>query len=263
MTVMVNTRINGRWDLLLPEHRAERAEWATGWETERIASIYEELTRLSGGGDFVKVDDRGATVSEFVVPPKRHPLVVDLGAEEGDMTALWASWGCDVVPVEPNPRVWSNIRTIYEANDLTDRLAGSFVGFAGPEDRDVARGWTDAPRWPEAAYGPVISDHGFCNLDERPDLPVIKIDTLIEALGRRAPDALTIDVEGAELEVLRGARETLLRDRPLVWCSVHPEFMWQHYGQYENDLHSFMGGVGYAPEHLAYDHEHHWLWRPC
>ena len=37
------------------------------------------------------------------------------------------------------------------------------------------------------------------------------------------PDVLKIDVEGAELEVLQGARELLKRKRPVVLCEVGAE----------------------------------------
>jgi hypothetical protein len=30
-----------------------------------------------------------------------------------------------------------------------------------------------------------------------------------------------IDVEGAEIDVLRGMRETIIRDRPIIMCEVH------------------------------------------
>jgi hypothetical protein len=58
-----------------------------------------------------------------------------------------------------------------------------------------------------------------------PTLGVVDIDvTAIDAelaSGRGAPDVVKIDVEGAEVQVLEGMRETLERHRPALICEVH------------------------------------------
>jgi FkbM family methyltransferase len=55
---------------------------------------------------------------------------------------------------------------------------------------------------------------------DRTIVPTITVDEV----GRQAnltPDVLKIDVEGAELQVLEGARDTLLKIKPLIFLSVH------------------------------------------
>jgi FkbM family methyltransferase len=51
----------------------------------------------------------------------------------------------------------------------------------------------------------------------------VKVDTLDSFLAREnlSPDVIKIDVEGAELDVLRGATETLRKMRPKVLVEVH------------------------------------------
>lgn len=237
-TVTVPTLINDRWTLNLPEHRAVRPEWPV-WEKERLASMCENL--------------------------RRGMVVYDIGAEEGDLPGLWASWGCEVALFEPNPRVWPNIRAVWEANDLPKPL-GCFVGFAGsrtyepnPHDRLEGSGWIHGG-WPHCAYGPLIGDHGFLNLSERPDVPVITIDEASQHI--KAPDAITIDVEGAELHVLRGARDILSDFRPLVWVSVHAEFIKEMYGQTRGEVFEFMKRMRYHAATLAVDHEEHVFFYP-
>lgn len=230
--LMVETTINGRWPLLLPEHRAARPEWPT-WEQERLAHMHDRL----GDGD----------------------VIYDIGAEEGDLPALWATWGAQVVLFEPNERVWPNIKAIWEANELPAPLA-TFAGFAAVHDDVSESGVLDREGWPESADGPLIGDHGFCNLCERPDIPRMRIDTMAAAVA--PPTAITIDVEGSELHVLRGAERVLRENRPKVWVSVHPEFMAEMYDHTPDDLHGWMRGVGYEPQHLATDHEQHWYYEP-
>ncbi len=256
MTEMIPTSINDRWSLLLPAHRAGRYSWSW-WEATRLACMHHYL----GDGGHV---------------------VWDVGAEEGDFPALWASWGNDVVLFEGNARVWPNIKAIFDANELVP--LATFPGFAADQDgRDGDRhdaehvGWRGGPLWPTSANGPVISDHGFCNLSERPDIPRLRIDTLASAAvpgagdpedpgsyrGLGAPDALTIDVEGSELRVLWGAKETLASARPLVWVSIHPEFMADMYGDSPDDLHALFDALGYERTFLTRDHEEHWFMWPA
>lgn len=234
---MVDTWINDRWCLKLPQHRADRPVWPW-WEATRLACMHHYL----GQGGHV---------------------VYEIGAEEGDFPALWASWGNDVALFESNERVWPNIKAIWDANDLPDPWL-CFSGFAA---NATTEGLLLADGWPESAGGPVIGDHGFCNLSERPDIARVRLDDLPRVAAKRSrsvppPTALSIDVEGAEFEVLMGARETLLQHRPLVWVSVHPEFMQRMYGYSADLLHEYMDKLGYERTFLTSDHEEHWLMWP-
>jgi len=238
---MVPTVINGRWTMLLPPHRAERPEWPW-WEQERLRSMHDWITTQT-------------------IPP----IVYDIGAEEGDMPALYTMWGARTVLFEPNPAVWPNIRAIYEANLVTPHRW--YVGFAGDEgrasevfNRDHVYNHGNL-HWPKCAYGPVIGDHGFCQLWERPDIPATTIDHFAKVF-RDPVDAITIDCEGSELRVLQGARRVLEEQRPMVWVAVHPEFMADQYGDHPDELHEFMVEVGYRGVLLADVHEEHWLFTP-
>lgn len=232
---MVRTMINGRWPLLLPEHRALRPEWPW-WEATRLAA----MATVIGPGS----------------------VVWDVGAEEGDFPALWASWGAGVVLAEPNPKVWPNIRAIFEGNGFEPRAC--WPGFFGDSHSHQISEYHGRAAWPECAFGPVIGDHGFCQLGERPDIPMTTVDLL--ARFAPPPTVLTMDVEGSELHVLRGAAATLTEHRPDVFVSIHPEFMAHHYGVPDGvaAVRGFMADVGYPlDDHrfLCIDHEHHW-WFP-
>ena len=254
---MVETLMNGRWLLKLPSHRAYRPEWTTPpyWEEPRLAAMAECIAR------------QGAQAARDSQP---RPVVYDCGAEEGDMTGLFASWGADVVAIEANFDVWPNIRAIFDANGLNHRLTGCFVGFVGDElrnrpewDAEYVGASGRTPWWPTCAYRPVISDHGFMNLNERPDCPVTTIDRLAEIYG--PPTVITIDTEGSELTVLRGAYRTLVEHRPTVFVSVHqdlPHIDQWFPGDTGEKLAEYMRSLGYYGEDLALDHELHQMWTP-
>jgi FkbM family methyltransferase len=227
---MLPTTINERWTLLLPEHRHARAEWSY-WEKARLAAMHDRIVP----GD----------------------VVYDIGAEEGDLPCLWATWGASVHLFEPNARVWPNMRVIFDANG--HQPGGWFVGFAGDvDDFDKPDYETfGAGSWPLVAQGEPIGDHGFCHLWERPDIPKVTVDSYSQVTGS-IPTVLTIDVEGSELRVLKGSEQTLRNHRPTVFVSVHPEFMKQMYDERPDQLMVFMESCGYQGTFLAQDHEHHW-----
>lgn len=230
VTDMIETVINGRWNLLLPEHRAKRPEWATGWEPERLDAMYREISESK----------------------KRPYKVIDVGAEEGDMSAILSMDHVDMLLIEPNEKAWPNIRAIFEANGR--KVPRTFYGFAAATGTLSPSISND---WPSCSTGAIDPEHGFSHLAENsPTIPRIRIDEL-----NFEPDMITIDVEGSEWEVLKGAEQTLRTKKPVLFMSVHPEFMFNNHSQYEGDMHAWLRSIGYTGKHLAYDHEHHWEYR--
>lgn len=239
MTETAEVMVNGRWPLRLPLHRAARDSWPW-FEAARLSAIHEVVEPLS--------------------------VVWDIGSECGDFAALCASWGADLVMVEPNPKAWPSALLTFDANQLTDPLA-TWQGFAGAYD---ANGGLPLDPWPPAADGDVVGDFGQYAIGE--DLAeTVTLDTLgtamTEYVEARPPDVISIDVEGAELQVLRGARRVLTEDRPHLFVSIHPGLAAARYG-YGNlvdTIRWLMCEYGYphaGHTHLATDHEQHWWFRP-
>lgn len=228
MVDMIPVKINGKYNIILPRHRAERPEYHTeaGWERARLDSMHNNL----GKGD----------------------IVVYVGAEEGEMPALCQMWGAKVVLVEPNDKVWPNIKAIWKANKLDPPLE-TYVGFCSSENSDnYVSGRHGQGVWPECAEGEVIGDHGFKELQDPDNIPQIKIDTIPVI-----PTALCIDVEGSEWRVLEGALQSIKRNHPKIWLSIHPEFMFRIYGEYQYDLRRWIKDLGYKETILDYQHELH------
>lgn len=242
MTKMVEVLVNGRWPIKLPEHRAARPEWTSpeGWERKRLNSIYNWVTA-------------------FNINYNTKPIVYYVGAEEGDMCALIQMWGAEIVMFEPNPAVWPNVRAIWNANNLQAPLM-SFPGFAANHTTEGALGEAYANAMPICADGEVISNHGFKNLCEADGtIPAIKIDAL-DGLFMEPVHMISIDVEGAEWEVLRGAEETLRKYHPRIYLSLHPEFLYEIYKEYAGDLRHWIKQLGYKETLLDYQHECHFVY---
>lgn len=217
--------------MFLPKHRAERPEWYTdkGWERERMVSMRSHLSDKD--------------------------TIYYIGAEEGEMPALCQMWGAKVVMFEPNDKVWPNIYGVWLANGL-DAPTGCFEGFAANETTDSH---IQLNKWPESISGPIIPDHAFRELRHPGDIPRIKVDDFY--MGTKLePTALSIDVEGSEWEVLKGASQVIKQFSPKIWLSLHPEFMFDQYGKYSYEVRRWLIDQGYKETLLDYQHEAHFYY---
>lgn len=231
-----DTTINGQWVMQLPDFRAVR--YLKGdHERERMTSMHLNLAETD--------------------------TLLDCGAETGDMSALFAGWVGSIQLMEPNPVVWPNMKAIFEANGIAPPTA-HWVGFASDtcamaETPSVADPF--GLGWPDCANGELVAAHGFRHLSEETDTtPQITIDRFAHLVS--PPTAITMDVEGAELQALKGATQLLQEARPLLWISVHPAFLRHHFGQRPADVYRFLEELDYRIVHLGDDHEHHIMAEP-
>lgn len=58
------------------------------------------------------------------------------------------------------------------------------------------------------------------------------------------PDVIKIDVEGSELQVLKGAQTILKESNPSIFLSVHPSHL-EAMGQSVKDIEEFLNKLGY------------------
>lgn len=226
------------WTFWFPD---QIAGWdaITGWEEERLTSMEQHL--------------------------KPGMVLYDIGVEHGWLSAVYGTFTGHggMVLVEPSPEMWVNIRKTWAANNFDDPLA-SFQMFAGARP-DVNPGGVPVAIWPPAA-------DGYDTADETPAMPyrylgdqtvkTTTVDQIAKTIGH-PPDAITVDVEGFELEVMFGAKNTLRRHRPLVWLSVHPDLMASNAAHNDvQELFDYMDGCGYTREYLGTDHEQHHFFTP-
>lgn len=139
----------------------------------------------------------------------RHDVVIDVGANVGIYVHALRRRGAFVEAFEPQPAC-STVLKAYAAANPTVRVhevaLGSSEAVASlsiPIERGrLARG--------SATIGRVAGAH---------EVITVPVRTL-DSFSFERVNAIKIDVEGAELEVLRGATDTLQRARPLLLVEV-------------------------------------------
>lgn len=220
---------------MLPEMRAKQwRDWGR-WEVERLESLYLNLSQ----GD----------------------ILLEIGAEEGDFAALASTWGVRVMLMEPSPVMWPNIREIFEKNNLEKPLA-CFAGFASNRTNLSKSNYDPKIKngWPACAFNENTADRSFRHMFDHLDITdEITVDDFVRKSGV-VPNAISIDVEGSEWNVIRGMERLLDDHDPLVYVSIHHSLMAEKYGMHFVDIYSLFSQHGYKPYFLGYDHEAHYCW---
>lgn len=131
---------------------------------------------------------------------------IDASANKGVYTRLIARFARHTFAFEPNPKMFRLLR-----RNLRDRCTASPIG----------SDWARSPPRPARQQGPI-----------EPGCVVERSQSLGKLHGRRGANGenrrsrlgghrfIKIDVEGFESAVLRGARQTIARDRPTIFVEI-------------------------------------------
>jgi FkbM family methyltransferase len=181
--------------------------------------------------------DHEALATIFAAALAEDANCVDVGAHGGDVLA-------DLLRIAPRGR-----HVAFEP--LPDLAAQLQARLPQVDVRAVAL--SDANGTADFAH--VVDRPGWSGFKERPtpDGAAARVETIAvptqrldDALGPGyVPALVKVDVEGAELQVLQGARETLAAHRPLV-VFEHGLGSADHYGTRPEEVHDLLvAGLGY------------------
>lgn len=139
-------------------------------------------------------------------------LFVDVGANVG-LYSLWASESpdVDVLAFEPSTVTYGRALENVDLNGLSERV----------EVRRRALAEVDAAVRLTIGLDAVNRVVGADRNASAANTEVVAQSTLDAELDDRVPALIKIDVEGAELDVLRGGRSVILRSRPALLVEVN------------------------------------------
>lgn len=175
-----------------------------------------------GGGAslFVNLFERRQTAS-FARVIQPGDVFFDIGANIGFYTLLGSRLvgpKGSVVSFEPVVR---NLSYLYRHVTL-NRCRNVSVLAAACSDRATLATFSIAQNVGEGHLDTVADVPGRSMTAGKALVPTVTVDSVAEKLGV-LPDVMKIDVEGAELEVLRGAETVLRARRPQIFLSIHSD----------------------------------------
>lgn len=153
-------------------------------------------------------------------------VAADVGAHVGNHTVFLAGFmGLTTHSFEPNPSNFALLLSNIETNGLLDRCVPYHVAVGAIGSRGVI----DQTSSTNSGMSRVAAD-------PLGSVQIVSLDSTLGTLSRL--DVLKVDVEGGEVEVLRGAAETLRRLRPVTYMEISAE----HFEQ-ANELFNSVGYV--------------------
>lgn len=186
------------------------------------------------------------TIVDRYLRPKMN--VVDVGANIGLYSVIAAQ------KIGPHGRVWAfepaqdsvkrlkanlaanGIRTVTtERIGLTDRDDITLTIF---NEEGHGDGYRFTSRKQEALQPAQVKKQGR--------VKAMTLDTYLAGVGSPKIDLLKVDVEGSELEVLKGARQTLIRQKNILVVFESAPIGLKRAGHSQTELHSFMKSLGFT-----------------
>jgi FkbM family methyltransferase len=186
------------------------------WPGDHLVSTLPDGERVRVAAKYRSLSWNPDEYRAFHASVRPGAVVFDVGANIGAYALLFAQWVGPrgrVFAFEPSPPSRTGLERHLQLNDVEDRV--EIVPAAVCDRSGHATFHLDR-------FG------GMSGLHTSPDLAPTALNVETTTLDRFCeergvkPDVVKIDVEGAELEVLRGARSTLSSPDVIAFVEFHP-----------------------------------------
>lgn len=181
---------------------------------------------------------------------KKDALFLDIGANRGEAiqsVLLKYPHNCRIIGFEPNPAVFKQLKGLY-GNDPRIELHNIGLGADNNQyslfipyyrkwmfdglasfDRAEAESWLRKRLWQYKEDLLSIKEE-LCTVKRLDDFNLV-------------PDFIKIDVQGFELEVLRGAEKTIFQHRPILLIETASERVMTFLKKYDYGFYTYNSGV--------------------
>lgn len=149
---------------------------------------------------------------------KNEPVVFDLGANCGFFTLRTLDFfpKAKIYAFEPQLKVNNKFKETIKANNLQDRI--SLHKFAVAESNSSSTFYENRSPISASLLKDKVSRR---TIRKKYPVEIISLNWFVEEFNSPFPDILKIDVEGSELDVLKGSTD-LLNQISILFIEVHP-----------------------------------------
>lgn len=163
----------------------------------------------------------------------------DIGANIGLYTcSIGSVTGCDVYSFEPHPKNAQKLRHNADMNEVSCEMVEKVISDVDGTER--------------INIGKDVSGEGQVNLtvtEKGREVESSRLDSLIDEKEIPSPDVVKIDVEGAEIKVVRGMEELPESKMPeRIYCEIHSTV--RRYDATPEDVEEELQDLGYEVETL-------------
>ncbi len=178
----------------------------------------------------------GRVIEEMLDCLKEGNTLLDVGAHVGTYTMFAANSGHSVIAVEPDRKIYNRLVKNVDINSAGSKA--TLVNCAAGEVDGV---------FPIFSSGiDAISPSVGVNVHKHKNSGEVVVKTVDEIVGSDVPSIIKIDVEGMELEVVKGMEKTLRNDKTNdIFIEVHYKLM-KNRGQDPKELFLLMNEAGYS-----------------
>jgi FkbM family methyltransferase len=143
---------------------------------------------------------------------------VDAGARIGTFAArISRTLGAEgkIIAIEPEPRNFACLRKNIEANGLKNIIAIQKALWSQEQPLKIHLSGNSAAH-------SVHHDPFYSSTDSSVCVEADTLDRILEELGIASVDFIKMDIEGSEIEALKGMRKTLASNVQLAIAAYHP-----------------------------------------
>ncbi len=182
-------------------------------------------SEIVDNGTFFEID----LLKELQPYIKKNAVILDIGANIGNHSVYWAvkTDAKRIYSFEPVKDFFKILQKNVEINNLNNKIKIFNIGLS---DKKINGSISFYDR----------TNIGGTHVKQDPNgnLLLDKLDNI--KIEENAVDFIRIDVEGHELEVLQGARETLIKYKPTIFIEMFPDK--------KPKVHEYLTNLGYRLE---------------